>query len=218
MLCPNCKKELSFGVQFCSECGMNLNAPIKKQKKSVTKKWWFWVIVAIAVIAFIGIAGGGDSADTPADSDNVVEQNDAETTTKAQETTTEKITEATTVVQSLSEDEYKSVCQSVSYKDIARMPDDYVGMDVVFSGEVIQVMESSWSDTITYRINVTKDEYGFWEDTVYVTYVLPEGAPRILEDDIVKFYGICQGTYTYESVMGSNVTIPSVDALYIDIH
>lgn len=51
-----------------------------------------------------------------------------------------------------------------------------------------------------------------------MSYELPEGAPRILENDIVTFYGICEGTYTYESVLGSNITIPSVSALYMDIN
>lgn len=216
MLCPNCKKEIPDGTQFCPECGASVNSNEKpaKAKKTITKKWWFWVIIVVVVIALIGAVGGDDDTDAPVNSDNdaVVEQNELETTTEQTTETTETTTEAT-----LSEEEYKASCEIIPYKDIARLPDNYLDKNVMFTDEVIQVMESSWTNSVTYRINVTKDEYGYWDDTVYVTYELPEGAPRILEDDIVKFYGICKGTYTYESVLGSSVTIPSVEALFIDI-
>ncbi|MBR5497455.1 MAG: zinc ribbon domain-containing protein [Clostridia bacterium] len=215
MLCPNCKKQIPDGTQFCPECGANTAAnvaPVQK-KKPITKKWWFWVIIAVVVIVFISAASGSDdSSDSSVNSGAVVT-----TTEKVDETTTEKITVTTTEASTLSEAEYTASCESIPYKDIARMPDNYVGKNVVFTGEVVQVMESSYSNNVTYRIDVTKDEYGYWDDTVYVTYELPEGAPRILEDDIVKFYGICEGTYTYETVLGSSLTIPSVEALYIDI-
>lgn len=94
MLCPNCKKEIPDGTQFCPECGVGVNTNGKpaKQKKPITKKWWFWVIIVVVVIALIsGVSGGDDSSDTNADSDNaVVEQNDSGTTTEiAAETTTE---------------------------------------------------------------------------------------------------------------------------------
>ncbi|MBQ8210719.1 MAG: DUF2116 family Zn-ribbon domain-containing protein [Clostridia bacterium] len=85
MLCPNCKKEIPDGTQFCSECGASVNASVKKQKNPVTKKWWFWVIIVVVVIAlFSAVSGGGDDADVSSDSgDSVVEQNDGETTTEA---------------------------------------------------------------------------------------------------------------------------------------
>lgn len=94
MLCPNCKKEIPDGTQFCPECGagVNVNAKPSKQKKPVTKKWWFWVIIVVVVIALISaVSSGDDSTDTNTDSDNaVVDQNDSETTTEiADETTTE---------------------------------------------------------------------------------------------------------------------------------
>lgn len=101
MLCPNCKKEIPDGTQFCPECGVNVNgsvAPVK-QKKPITKKWWFWVIIVVVVILFISIIGGGnDSTDTSVNSgDAVVEQSDGVTTT-------EKVAETTTTVSAGSSD------------------------------------------------------------------------------------------------------------------
>lgn len=225
MNCPNCNKEIPEGKSFCPECGAPLNPaqgmtpgmmtamqPVK-QKKPITKKWWFWVIIALVVIVIIGsAASGGEEEKAPAAAE--ISSTTAASTTE-KETTTQKVT--TTEAPTLSEGEYKASCEKIAYKDIARQPDLYEGKNVVFTGEVIQVQESSWSNETIYRINVTRGEYDIWEDTVYVTYKLPEGAPHILEDDIVTFYGVCEGTYTYTSVLGSNITIPSVDARYIDI-
>lgn len=222
MLCPNCKKEIAEGVQFCPDCGANLSQKTAKQKKSVTKKWWFWVLLVIVAIALISaVSGGGsDEPDTPANNDSVVQSDEttsATETTIAETTTEENTKEKTTTKPTMSESDYKASCASISYKDIARQPDAYKGTDILFTGEVMQVQESNYSSKCILLIQVTKDQYGYWDDLVYVTYTLPDGAPRILEDDIVKFYGECEGTYTYETAMGSTNTVPRVSALYIDI-
>lgn len=213
MICKKCGQTFEDGFNNCPNCGESVNGK-KKAKKPIFKKWWFWLIIVLVLFIIIGSSGGGSEEETSADGneqttveagvdvDATAEEQTEETT--AEETTTEQI-------------DYRETCVAVGYKDIARMPDDYKGMDVYFSGQVIQVMESSFSNSVTYRINVTQDEYGFWEDTVYVTYRLPDGSPRILEEDIVTFYGVCQGTYTYSAVLGNNITIPSVDAEIIDI-
>ena len=115
----------------------------------------------------------------------------------------------------VSEDEYKAQCQDIAYSELARNPDSYVGQQIKFTGEIIQVMEDSTG--ATYRINVTAGDYGIWDDTVLVGYIYKEGQSRFLEDDIVTFYGVYGGLYTYESTMGASITIPSVIAEYIDL-
>ena len=205
----------------------NVVSMLQTRRSLLQKKWWFWVIIAVAFIVIIGAAGssGEDENNTDVNNSGVVQSTE---TTVVEVTTVEKTTEkeitekqATTAKQSeapaMNESEYKASCESIGYKDIARQPDTYKGRNVVFTGEVMQVQESSYSKNVVLLIKVTKDNYGYWDDAVYVTYKLPDGAPRILEDDIVKFYGECEGTYTYETVMGSSNTIPRVAALYIDI-
>ena len=84
-----------------------------------------------------------------------------------------------------------------------------------FTGEVVQVLESSFYKE--YRVNVTKKRY-YYDDTVYVTFFTLDNDNRVLEDDIITFYGEYDGLYSYETVMGATVTIPKVNAEYIDIH
>lgn len=113
--------------------------------------------------------------------------------------------------------EYKKNCQTYDYKTIFRYAEDYKGKDVKYTGKVVQVIEGY---TMTsYRVNVTKDKWGYYDDTVYVTFYDSNGnTPRILENDIITFYGTLGDLYTYETVMGASVTIPSVLATYIDIN
>lgn len=115
----------------------------------------------------------------------------------------------------LDETSYKNSCEKIPYDDLARTPDNYTGSNVVFEGEVIQVIEGTGNTT--YRINVTKGDYGIWDDTVLVYFENDSSSPRILEDDIVTFYGTYGGLYTYESTMGASITVPLVYAEFIDI-
>ena len=45
---------------------------------------------------------------------------------------------------------------------------------------------------------------------MYVAYYRAAGEARILEDDRVTVYGTSRGLYTYETVMGAEVTIPFI--------
>lgn len=108
---------------------------------------------------------------------------------------------------------YKAECISVSFDEVARNPDQYEGTKVKFTGEVIQVMESS--GLYTLRVNVTQGRYG-WDDTIMVYCGATEGAPRILEDDVLTFYGAMAGLTSYESVLGATITLPQMYASYYE--
>lgn len=108
---------------------------------------------------------------------------------------------------------YKAECISLSYEDVARNPDQYNGTKVKFTGEVIQVLESS--GVYTLRVNVTEGRY-YWEDTIMIYCAAADGAPRILEDDILTFYGVMDGITSYESVMGATITLPQMYAAYYE--
>lgn len=109
---------------------------------------------------------------------------------------------------------FKKECKTYSYDKIARNPDKYDGKKAKFTGEVIQVIEDG--DDYTLRVNITKGTY-YWDDTILVSYTKrSDKEPRILEDDIITMYGTLAGTYTYETVMGSSLTVPLFYAEYVD--
>ena len=88
-----------------------------------------------------------------------------------------------------------------------------MGKRVYYRGEVVQVIENQGDFQL--RVNVTPGEYGFWSDTVFLRYA--DAPVRILEDDIIAFVGRMNGTLTYESVMGGDVTIPDISVLSLII-
>lgn len=107
-------------------------------------------------------------------------------------------------------DAYISSCQQVSYSDVARNPDNYDGMNIYFSGSVIQVSEG-WFDSVTLRVSSGGNVWlvDYWRD---------EGESRVLEGDYVTVYGECTGVSSYLATDLSTVTIPSIDAEIIDVN
>lgn len=131
------------------------------------------------------------------------------------EVTTE-VTEATTAAKKKTKKEsYKKENWNpqITYSQLARTPDDYVGNKITFEGKVIQVSESSYSDTVYLRV-ATSDDYNKVMLIEYDSSIL---SSRILEDDEIRFYGTSTGLYTYESTLGKSVTIPAATVEHITI-
>ena len=55
------------------------------------------------------------------------------------------------------------------------------------------------------RGNVTRGTYS-WDDAVLLDYA----GPRLLEDDVVEVVGTVTGLFTYEAVLGNEVTVPHI--------
>lgn len=99
----------------------------------------------------------------------------------------------------------------VTFDQIARTPDDYEGKKIEFTGKVLQVMEED--DYTEIRLAVDGDY-----DNVILVDVdsnIMNGS-RILEDDLVTVSGVSDGTTTYESTSGANITIPAMTAKIIN--
>lgn len=119
--------------------------------------------------------------------------------------------------QTHSEKEYKASCQTMEYADLARNPDKYKGTALKFTGQIVQVHEPTFGNTVTLRINVTKTNYDLCTDTIYATVSIPDGSDRLLEKDIVTIYGDCDGMYSYTSVLHAKVSLPKIDIRYYDL-
>lgn len=109
---------------------------------------------------------------------------------------------------------YVNSCQRISYDSLSRTPNDYKGSRVKFSGYVVQVCSeaSSSYDYSTYRVATS----GRYNNVVYIKVYNYDSGSRILEDDYITFYGESAGLYSYTTVMGAKMTIPSVSVEYIN--
>lgn len=195
--CQKCGTQHEDTSVKCTNCGAPFEiqviaTPVKKSKKKGRK---LLIFLLFLVVAFFALMMSGD--DTPYVTIN--ENGD--------------VVQGETII---SKADYKKSCVEIAYEDLARNPDNYKGQNLKFKGEVIQC-EQSYGTSYYARVNVTVDEYGYYEDTIYVDFEIPEGADKILEEDIVELYGVCQGSESYTSIFGEQITIPSLDALYVEL-
>ena len=93
------------------------------------------------------------------------------------------------------------------YGDVARNPQNYRNKYLFFSGTVVQVCSEATSSSSysTYRVAT----YRGYDNVVFV-YIKNYGKSRILEGDTISFYGIFDGLYSYKTVVGTTLTVPSV--------
>lgn len=108
-------------------------------------------------------------------------------------------------------DEVKSDAQTVDYDELLRNIEDYEGASVEYRGQVMQVIDRD-GDQYILRVAVTRESFG-WDDDVYISW---EGE-RVLEEDIIRFWGVVEGPITYETVLGNERTIPEITAVDIEV-
>lgn len=100
----------------------------------------------------------------------------------------------------------------ITYDQLARTPDQYVGQKVKFTGKVVQVMEDADVNTIRLAVN------GDYDKIILGAYNPSIVSQRVLEDDKITVYGTSQGTYTYTTVMNASLTIPSMTIDKVDMN
>lgn len=79
MNCKNCGHEIDKKAVVCTNCG-------RKIKKPFFKKWWFWVIIALAVIC---AAASNSGKDTESDNTDSVVTESKDSATENTQTATE---------------------------------------------------------------------------------------------------------------------------------
>ncbi|HBV04670.1 hypothetical protein ACQUFT_00305 [Mammaliicoccus lentus] len=178
-------------------------------------KWVKNTLIIISIVFFVIILMGILVAitSTSEDSDNKVESNS--NNDKSEDSKIEEIDNDDDETEEESE-EYKAkhkfmntpkdefnILNATNVKDVERNPNDFIGKPYKFEGKVIQVLEEDIYNN--YRIAID-DEYS---SVVLVEIVdLSNNDNRILEDDYVTVYSQFEDLTSYETVSGSEVTLP----------
>lgn len=92
----------------------------------------------------------------------------------------------------------------ITYDQLARTPDNYMGELVKFKGKVLQVVEGDTEINIRLAVNNNFD------DILFCGYSPDIVSSRVLENDTITIYGESLGLYSYESTIGAQITIPAV--------
>lgn len=112
--------------------------------------------------------------------------------------------------------QYKVNSESVAYTELMTNPEKHEGKIVKLTGEIVEVLEDTPKEGYyTYGLNVTKGEIS-WGDSVYVTFDVPAVTEAYAKDWNLTIYGEFKGLIDYEAEVGGNITLPWVDAKYID--
>lgn len=105
----------------------------------------------------------------------------------------------------------ESYSTDITYEQLARTPDDYKGKKVSMTGKVVQVMENSDITQLRVAIN------GNYDDIVLLEINKSDlDKSRILDDDLITFYGTSADVYTYKATLGQEITVPAIVANKID--
>ena len=205
---------------------------ISETKKPIYKKWWFWLIVAIVV--FAGIGGNSNSKtetkketkiETSAEIANESSADEAEKEKEAKEKADKQAQEAAlkaanekaaqeAAAKAAAEkaaqdaaDKDPNTYQALPYDEMARNGDNHKGEKLQINGKVIQVMDSD-EGYATLRV-ATRDGY----EDVYLVQIPADQwkSHRLLEDDVITFYGEVYGLYSYSSTMGGKITVPAIN-------
>ena len=99
----------------------------------------------------------------------------------------------------------------ITYSQLSRTPDDYIGEKVKFSGKVLQVSEGLFSNMIRLGVD------GSYDNVLYLTVPTGITEKRILEDDYITIYGVSEGITTYTTVLGASISIPEISVDKVDM-
>lgn len=233
MKCRRCGNE--FEGKFCTKCGLKYEPQTEMinnaqpqvfqnsivKKKSFFKKWWVWVIIGFVFLFILSALIGGGSETSETTSAGTIVQSEPEKNQETTTTTEPKITESKTTEPKISEDEYKKQCKTLKYEDLARNPEKYKGQKIKIEVEVKQIMNGGLFYQSGYRAYQDYDFDKFdtyLKEEWFVSYELPENSERILEDDIVIFYGEYNGTIEMtRSLTNTKEFIPNIKAEYYTI-
>ena len=145
-------------------------------------------------------------------------------TTEADTTISSETESETTSTQDLSPDEFKAKCQPLSYNDIARNPDNYVGQYFKVDVQIFDVMSGAWYTPYdTYYKAYTDDGSGTYFDHMIWLFDYrdtdSEGYTKLLNEDIVTVYGVFnEMTETENSFTGEKGEDIGLDIYYVDLH
>lgn len=166
-----------------------------KNENGVKKPSWGKIIITwlITVFVLLIIAGSISNAivGTPTTS-NVDESYNYTTNAEPQ----------------ISEGEYKAAATTISFKQLDKNPDSYIGKKVKYTGTVLEIQESGGTGIMRVAID------GDYNKIIYVTYT---GTNDAVEDDTVTIWGEVYGSYSYTSQANYEISLPRIDAKYVEV-
>ena len=197
----------------------------EKSKRGGCLKWFGIVFVGLMLMASFGGGGSTEGSDTTTTTDNDTEEvsSEVEESVQAEESLVEereakeeeerlakeeeeeeRLEQESIEAEEKWQEELDNARTDVTYDNLMRTPDDYLGQVVQLSGTVLQTING---DVVVQQRVALYDDY---DQIILIEYSedLPE--VRLLDDDYITFTGVSLGTIEYETVLGATLEIPSI--------
>lgn len=202
--CGKCGNKI-HGNNPCMNCNQSTNNPTKHQKKGRSKKKKIGIAFGIVILLFFGLVI------LSSNNNEYVEKELNETYNKTvnwQDTTVE--------IQQKILDKTEYNWEELSYDELMRHNEKYVGKTVNLRGQVLQVQNVHGDEYIALVNSKCETIMSFFlcaRDPIWINY----SSVRILDEDIISFWGNVKGLKSYESIMGAPMTVPEIDVIAINI-
>ena len=173
--------------------------PQPPKKKGTVGKVIIGIVIAFVVLLVIGMCASGNSGSRSQSNSQNQPSTQAESSDGQSTQTTEQESDKTAPAQ--------KTYEAIPYNSLVRTPDQYKGKAVTISGSVLQVDESDSSRYVA--LVAVDDDYSPLAGVVYKPSLLNV---RLLEDDPVTVNGEFLGLDSYTTVLGSDNTVPVIQA------
>ena len=198
---------------------------IEKSKRGGCLKWFGIVFVGLMLMASFGGGGSTEGSDTTTTTDNDTEEvsSEVEEGVQAEESLVEereakeeeerlakekeeeeRLEQESIEAEEEWQEELDNARTDVTYDNLMRTPDDYLGQVVQLSGTVLQTING---DGVVQQHVALYDDY---DQIVLIEYSKDLPEVRLLDDDYITFTGVSLGTIEYETVLGATLEIPSI--------
>lgn len=107
-------------------------------------------------------------------------------------------------------EQIKSYAIEVTYEDLMRYNENYVGKIVHYKGPVVQIVESD-----SFLLLAVTKTLLTWDDLIWIDLDHYDGE-RLLKGDVIDLWGRVKGLKSYETVVGNTATIPEIDLLQVE--
>lgn len=175
----------------------------------------------VGLLMLPGLVGGGDEASTktaaPAASPSVAAPSATATTTSPVATT--KAPEPARTTAAPAPKEYATI-SARDFKLLAKDPDSHAGKAYTIYGYVSQFDSATGPEGFRANTGATKvkasDWYEFEQNSVLTGD--KDLLAKIVEDDLFEAKVIVVGSYSYETQIGGNTTVPAFDVQEISVY
>jgi hypothetical protein len=110
---------------------------------------------------------------------------------------------------------YQSSCKFVPFMNIVKNPIRNIDKRVKFTGQVMQIIDNETKMIFTVKVDNNFSKQG---DIIYVNYKKSKSDDLILKDHLISLWGECIGLTTYAPINSNKITVPRIDAKYIETY